>query len=142
MITDAQARATGEGQRAGLALRFELSSGTWSVALERIEHVAGYATLSGVPEGYFLGWLELRGVMVPVFDLNRVLCEVPTPVNFGSRILVLEATEAPSVSHIGLLASHVIDTVSLSEPGAPSLDLDSVLQMLSIMVPPTSVGGL
>ena len=77
--------------RSRVALRFALSSGVWSIPLHRLHHLAGYATLAGEPEDYFRGWLTMRGEQVPVFDLNLVVCDQPTPEHFGSRIMVVNA---------------------------------------------------
>src|SRR5208282_4431354 len=82
---------TAEPVRSDLGLRFTLSSGAWSIPLHRLHHLAGYATLSGRSEDYFLGWLALHGEEVPVFDLNLIVCDQPTPERFGSRIIILRA---------------------------------------------------
>jgi chemotaxis signal transduction protein len=121
--------------RRGLALRFALSSGTWSIPLHRLDHLAGYATLTGEPEDYFLGWLTMRGEQVPVFDLNLVVCDQPTPQHFGSRIMVLNAAPGSAARHIGLLAAGVTDTVSPGEEPVETLDLDSYLPMLYTLIP-------
>src|SRR5208283_2153385 len=101
------------------ALRFALASGAWSIPLSRLHHLAGYAALSGEPEDYFLGWLGMRGEQVPVFDLNLVVCDQPTPQHFGSRIMVLNAGRDAPTPYIGLLAAGVTDTVA---PGATAVE--------------------
>jgi chemotaxis signal transduction protein len=136
--------STGAAPRADGALRLVLSSGVWSVPLRRLHHLAGYATLAGEAEDYFLGWLETRGEPVPVFDLNRVVCDQPTRENFGSRILVLEAAAESPTPYIGLLAGGVTDTIGASEaesgPVAEALDIDSYLPMLYTLIPPPPAG--
>jgi hypothetical protein len=37
-------------------LRFRLQSGAHAIPLERVYRIAGFASLSGVPDEYFLGW--------------------------------------------------------------------------------------
>ncbi len=136
--------STGSPERAGVALRLELASGISSIPLSRLHHLAGYATLTGEADEYFLGWLEMRGEPVPVFDLNRVVCDQPTPPNFGSRILVLKAAAESPQPYIGLLAGGVTDTIDAS--GAASgatvepLDIDSYLPMLYPLIPPLPAG--
>jgi chemotaxis signal transduction protein len=125
----------GKQGESGLALRLALSSGVFSVPLHRLHHLAGYATLTGEPEDYFLGWLMLRGDWVPVFDLNRVACDEPTPEQFGSRILVLRAGAASRTPYIGLLAAQVTDTVSVKSPDIHALELDSYLPILYSLIP-------
>jgi chemotaxis signal transduction protein len=128
--------ATPDAVRSGVALRFALSSGTWSIPLHRLHHLAGYATLTGEPDEYFLGWLAMRGEQVPVFDLNLVVCDQPTPERFGSRIMVLKAAPEAPTAYIGLLAAGVTDTVVLSAGSVERLDLDSYLPMLYTLIPP------
>jgi len=130
-----------------LALRFRLADGLHSIPLHRVHQLTGYATLAGEPEDYFLGWLTLHGDPVPVFDLNRVVCDQPTPENFGSRIIVLEAapgSAADSPTHyLGLLAAGITDTVAPGEHQIEHqiepLNLDSYLPMLYTLIPPLPI---
>ena len=118
-----------------IALRLRLDTGVWSVPLQRVHHLAGYATLGGTREDYFLGWLLFHGRQVPVFDLNMVVCEQPTPENFGSRIVLVDAPESAGFPLIGLLAAGATDTVAANDEAAPLLDLDSYLPMLCTLIP-------
>jgi chemotaxis signal transduction protein len=116
-------------------LRFRLQSGPHSVPLTRVYRVAGFAALTGEAEEYFAGWLRFYGKQTPVFDLNRVLCETPTPEEFGSRIIVVDAAPNAPVPYIGLLAPGVTDTVSDKDADVTPLDLDLYLQMLTNFIP-------
>ena len=141
------APATGQ-TRVGLHLRLglRLQTGLHSIPLERVDHLAGYATLTGQADDYFLGWLTFHGREVPVFDLNRVVCEAPTPEQFGSRIILVRTAGGADGRQIGLLAGGVTDTLSASSPGsiadaaaaeeAQALDLDMYLPMLAMLIPP------
>lgn len=114
-----------------IALRLMLGGTVFLLPLHRVRQLAGYATLEGEPDEYFLGWLTLHGDKVPVFDLNRVVCDEPAPVQVGTRIIVVET---PKAGRIGLLAAGVTDTV---EPdAAEALNLDLYLPMLCSMIPP------
>ncbi len=138
MTTEAHGHSptsTPDAPQSGIALRFALSSGTWSVPLYRLHHLAGYATLIGEAEDYFLGWLAMRGELVPVFDLNLVVCDQPTPERFGSRIMVLRAGPESPTRYIGLLAAGVTDTIALGVASVGPLDLDSYLPMLYTLIP-------
>jgi chemotaxis signal transduction protein len=117
------------------SLRFRLQSGPHALPLRRIYRVAGFASLTGEPDEYFLGWLAFHGRQTPVFDLNRVVCDAPTPEEFGSRIIVVEAGPDASVPYVGLLAAGVTDTCGADDPGVTPLDLDLYLQMLSNFIP-------
>jgi chemotaxis signal transduction protein len=129
MTAETQSVAT--APQSGLGLRIALSSGVVALPLARVHHLAGYASLEGTAEDYFLGWLRLRDAWVPVFDLNRVLCDEPTPERFGTRIVIVTARHAP-VLYIGLLANGVTDTMPV---GDARLDLDGFLPMLYTMIP-------
>jgi chemotaxis signal transduction protein len=121
--------------RSGQALRISLASGSWLIPLNRLHHLAGYATLTGEPADYFLGWLSMRGEQVPVFDLNLVVCEQPTPQNYGSRVLIFKAGAESATPYIGVLAGGVTDTVSASESTLEEFELDSYLPMLYTLIP-------
>ena len=116
-------------------LQFRLQSGPHSIPLGRVYRVAAFAALTGEPEEYFAGWLRFYGRMVPVFDLNRVICEVSTPEEFGSRIMLVEAPPSSPVPYLGLLAPAVTETVTANSPGTTPIDLDLYLQMLSNFIP-------
>jgi chemotaxis signal transduction protein len=118
-----------------LALRFELTSGACSVPLDRVHHLAGYATLAGEPEDYFLGWLRMRGELVPVFDLNRVICDQPTPAHFGSRIMVLNTPAGSPATYLGLLALRITDTMETDSEAVEQFDPESYLPMLYPLIP-------
>ncbi len=123
------------GAQHRIALRLGLHSGPCSITLDRVHHVAGFATLAGQPDDYFLGWLAFHGEQVPVFDLNRVVCDQPTPENFGSRIVLIEADASAPTRYIGLLAAEITDTIASNDPGVTPLNLDGYLPMLYPLVP-------
>jgi chemotaxis signal transduction protein len=118
-----------------LHLRFRLQSGAHAVPLRSVHGVAGYASLVGEPDDYFLGWLRFHGKLMPVFDLNRVVCETPTEATFGSRIIVLECGEGAPAPYIGLLAAGVTDTVAGNDPEVTPLELSGYLDMLYTLIP-------
>jgi chemotaxis signal transduction protein len=124
-----------EAVGSGVGLRFALSCREWSVPLHRLHHLAGYATLTGMPEDYFLGWLAMQGERVPVFDLNRAVCDQATPEHFGSRIMVLRAAPDSPTPYIGLLAAGVTGTISRDATPVEQFDLDSYLPMLYTLIP-------
>jgi chemotaxis signal transduction protein len=116
-------------------LRFRLHSGPHALPLRRVYRVAGFASLAGKPDEYFMGWLTFHGRQTPVFDLNRVVCETPTAEEFGSRIILVEAGPDSPVPYFGLLAAGVTDTCGADDPDVTPLDIDLYLQMLSSLVP-------
>jgi chemotaxis signal transduction protein len=117
------------------SLRFRLQSGPHALPLSRVHRVAGFASLAGEPDEYFVGWLTFQGRQTPVFDLNRVACDAPTPEEFGTRIILVEAGPGAPVPYVGLLAAGVTDTCSADDPAVTPLDIDLYLQMLSNFIP-------
>lgn len=118
-----------------LQLRFRLQDGVHGFPIARVLAVTGYATLAGESDTYFLGWLRFHGTLVPVFDLNRVVFEEPTPQTFGSRIVLVQIEAAPAQTCIGLLAAGVTDTIAGNDPAVLPFDLDLYLQMLVNLIP-------
>jgi chemotaxis signal transduction protein len=118
-----------------IQLRVQLHSGVCSLPLHRVHRLVGYATLTGQPDDYFLGWLTFHGQQVPVFDLNRIVCDQPTAETFGTRIILVETSEKAPTPILGLLAEGVTDTLSPETTFAESIDLDSFLPMLYTLTP-------
>jgi chemotaxis signal transduction protein len=118
-----------------LQLSFRLKSGHHAMPLARAYSIVGYAALTGESDDYFLGWLRFHGEWVPVFDLNRVVCEEPTAETFGTRIILALAGDLSPVRLMGLLAAGVTDTVAAGDTSAVPLNLEDYLPMLVNMVP-------
>ncbi len=120
-------------------LCFRLNNGPHAIPLRRIFRVAAFASLAGQPEEYFLGWLTFQDRQIPVFDLNRVVCDSPTPEEFGSRIILVAAGPDAPVPYVGLLAAGVTDTCAADDPGVTLLDVDLYLQMIVNFIPAVPV---
>ena len=118
-----------------LQLCFRLKSGKHAIPLARAHSIVGYAKLKGESDDYFLGWLCLHGEWVPVFDLNRVVCEEPSPDSFGTRIILVHAGHLAPVRLIGLLAAGVTDTVAVGETNVTQFNLDDCLPLLVNLIP-------
>ncbi len=129
-----------------LLLRLQLlcgaADGFCSIPLQRVHQITGYARLTGEPDDYFLGWLTFHHQPVPVFDLNRIVCDQPTPESFGSRILLLETPPGAPTRLLGLVASGVTDTVEADAADLPPpLELNSYLPMLYTLIPQPPVAA-
>ncbi len=118
-----------------LQLCFRLKNGEHAIPLARAYSIVGYAKLRGESDDYFLGWLYFHGEWVPVFDLNRVVCEQPTPETFGTRIILIRADNIAAVRFIGLLAAGVTNTVAAGDTGVTLFNLDDCLPMLVNLIP-------
>jgi len=91
----------------GSSLLFSLNSEYYRVELSRLKGVVPWATLQPATERGVMGWLNLRGEMVPVVDLNQLLNGSPTVQCLGSRILLLECTSRGKLRTVGALAGEV-----------------------------------
>jgi chemotaxis signal transduction protein len=126
---------TQDPHRPRIGLRILLATGLCSIPLDRVHHLAAYATLTGAPDDYFCGWLDFRGHPTPVFDLNRVVCDQPTLALFSSRIIVMQTPAGTSTPYLGLLAPGITDTIAPDDPAAELLNLDHYLPMLYNLIP-------
>jgi chemotaxis signal transduction protein len=118
-----------------LRLSFRLKSGEHAIPLARVHAIVGYATLRGERDHYFRGWLCFHGEWVPVFDLNCLLCEDPSPETFGTRIILARCDDIAPVRLIGLLAAGVTDTVAAGDTSVALFNLDDYLPVLMNLIP-------
>jgi chemotaxis signal transduction protein len=118
-----------------LQLSFRLKSGKHAIPLARVHTIVGNAKLKGESDDYFRGWLCFHGDWVPVFDLNRVVCEDPSPETFGTRIILARPNDIDPVRLIGLLAAGVTDTVAAGDTSAALFNLDDYLPILTNLIP-------
>ena len=132
------------GTKSQTALRFRLDSGPCSIPLHRVHHLAGYATLTGTPDDYFLGWLTFHGRQIPCLRPQpcclrpayaRAIWQPHHPAPYGSGPLPMRP------NYIGLLAADLTDTVAMNDPEVNPLDLDSYLPMLYTLIPTPPVAA-
>ena len=91
----------------GRSLLFSLSGSYYRVELSRLKGVVAWAELHPSDDRGILGWLNLRGEMVPVVDLNDLIMGAPTEHLLGSRILLLDCVTRGHTRTIGALAGEV-----------------------------------
>ncbi len=79
------------------------------IPLRRLHGIAPWAALEPSDDAEVLGLLHLRGEIVPVVDLQQTVYGTPTPVEMGSRILLLMCARPDGSSRLlGALASDVV----------------------------------
>ena len=96
----------------GRSLLFSLGDGYYRIELSRLKAVVAWADLTPSEDRGVLGWLNLRGEMVPVIDLNELVHGTPTERLLGSRILLLDCTSSGKTRTVGALASKVFAMAS------------------------------
>jgi len=93
--------------RIGRSLLFSLGDGYYRIELSRLKAVVAWADLHPSEDRGVLGWLNLRGEMVPVVDLNDLVMGTPTERRLGSRILLLDCATRGHTRTVGALAGEV-----------------------------------
>jgi len=91
----------------GRSLLFSLGDDYYRVELSRLKGVVAWAELQPTEDRGLLGWLNLRGELVPIVDLNEIIHGTPTPHLLGSRILLLECTSRGKPRTVGAVAGEV-----------------------------------
>jgi len=101
-----------QATRLGRSLLFALGGQPYRVELWHLKGVVAWAKLEPSENRGITGWLNLRGEMVPVVDLNELVHGTPTERLLGSRILLLECTSRGKLRTVGALASEVFAMAS------------------------------
>ena len=96
----------------GRSLLFSLGTDYYRVELSRLKGVVAWAELQPTEDRGLLGWLNLRGEMVPIVDLNEIIHGTPTERLLGSRILLLECTSRSKSRTVGAVAGEVFAMAS------------------------------
>jgi len=145
----AAAPAAAAGQT-GQYLTFVLGAETFAIGIMAIKEIIEYASLTEVPmmPTYVRGVINLRGIIVPIFDLRaRFGMGLTTPTKMHVVIIVATGTRT-----IGLLVDTVSDIISVDpkairpvpEMGLPTDDqfLDGLVALEDRMVTLVSLAGL
>ena len=94
-------------------LQFRVGTSSFGLPVARVGEIIRVVALSPVPSQSpnLLGMVNLRGRMVPVFDLCRALGLGERPVSLRMYIVVTEAAGEP----VGVLVDDVDDVVTVDE---------------------------
>ena len=119
-------------RRIGRSLLFALGGEYYRVELSRLKGVVAWAQLAPSEHRGVEGWLNLRGEMIPIIDLNQLLYGTPTERRLGSRILLLECSSRGQRKTVGAIASEVFamardENSSFAEHFDPCEVLSSIL---------------
>jgi chemotaxis signal transduction protein len=106
------------------------------IPLRRLHGIAPCAALEPSNDAEVLGMLHLRGEIVPVVDLQQTVYGTPTPVEMGSRILLLMCARADGSSRlVGALASDVVAMARDDDDEAQLFDPCELLGSLLTRLP-------
>lgn len=132
-----------EGETAGRkavlhVVRFQLGGQHFAVPLAEVREVQNMPRLTRVPnsEVDVLGLVNLRGSVVPIFDVRRRLSLVPGPPGPRARVLVFEEAE----QSMGVMADAVLGASQLPLPlreppaGSASETIEGVVEVDGVLV--------
>jgi chemotaxis signal transduction protein len=111
-MTAQQSSAVQHTHHTPSSLLFALGEDYYRVELSRLKGVVAWAELQASEHRGVLGWLNLRGELVPVVDLNDLVRGEPTLRTLGARILLLDCVSRGRSRTVGALASEVFAMAS------------------------------
>lgn len=93
-------------------LQFRSGTGTYGLPAERVIQIIRIVALAPVPNAApeLLGLVNLRGRVIPVFDLNRALNGAERPISLRMYVIVTEVEGEP----LGIVVDDVLDVVTVS----------------------------
>jgi chemotaxis-related protein WspB len=106
-----------------LLLLFKIGQGHFAMAASQVRRVIPRVALTGIADApeYTAGQMNYRGAPVPVIDLCRLATGKPAALRISTRIILVDYALAGGRSLIlGLLAEHVVETVTSKQPLLPS----------------------
>lgn len=94
-------------------LAFNLASEEYALDITQISEIIKVRELTDIPRvpDYILGIISLRGVVVPIFDLNKRFRLGETTVTTSSRIVVCQVDELQA----GLLVDSINQVITMNE---------------------------
>ncbi|WP_281889162.1 chemotaxis protein CheW [Paenibacillus sp. YYML68] len=113
------------GKRARHVVTFRLATDTFGVTIASVKEIITLPTLSHVAMSSpsILGMVNLRGSLLPVYDLRRQLCLDCAEPTSASRILILETSR----QDVGVMVDEVRSVVSLAEDDIEPVDQHAAL---------------
>lgn len=102
-------------QRRGKYLTFHLGETEYALEILKVREIIGMMNVTEVartPE-FVRGVMNLRGKIIPVLDLRRVLAMQPVPDDEETRIIVVELTEI----EVGIVVDRVQEVLDVAEEG-------------------------
>lgn len=92
---------------------FKLSNEEYAVDIKYIQEVIRIPRITHIPQmpDYVLGCVNIRGKILPVFDIRQKLCLPIIPINQLTKLLVVRVEE----TQISFIIDEVLDNVKLSD---------------------------
>lgn len=128
-------------------LHFQLASKEYAIAVERVREILRMPALTELPDTSLTrrGLLDLRGQVIPVYDVRPVLGLPPSELRPDQYVLILQQDGAGHAAHAGIVADDVhgvlpildVEAVSMGEAATPVYQAvarhgESLLTVLSV----------
>jgi len=96
-------------------LTFTLDKETYAIEIVKVREVIDYAYVTKVPRMplYLCGVINLRGSVVPVIDLRRILGMESAEKTITTCIIITEVTMEDDMLHVGMLADSVQEVIDV-----------------------------
>ena len=103
------------GGKAAQVLTFVLGNESFGVHILRVQEIRGWSPVTKIPHSpaHVLGVLNLRGSIVPVFDLRRRFELALVEYNALTVIIVVSVHSAEGRREVGLVVDGVSDVVDV-----------------------------
>ena len=94
-------------------LQFRSGPETYGLPAERVVQIIRIVAVTPVPNSApeLLGLVNLRGQVLPVFDLNRALHGVDRPISLRMYVVITEVDGEP----LGIVVDDVLDVVTVPD---------------------------
>ena len=108
---------------------FRLDGATWGVALDDVQEIARMPDVVRVPRSpkSLAGLANLRGTVLPVADLRRLLRFADAPPGAGARVVVLDRGFPVGLMVDGMTSLVSVAADRVEPPGEVAADLDPAL---------------
>lgn len=106
-----------------LLLLFKIGEGHFALAASQAKRVVPLIVLSRIPDApdFVAGLMNYRGTWIPICDLCLLATGKPSSFRISTRIILVDYIHADGRSDIlGLMAEHVVETVTCKLPVLPS----------------------
>ncbi|HEC16546.1 MAG TPA: chemotaxis protein CheW [Sedimenticola sp.] len=103
-------------------LTFSLADEEYGVDILRVQEIRGWETVTRVPNApsYVKGVLNLRGSIVPIFDLRERFNLARQAYTKDTVVVVLRVTAAGGMRIMGVVVDAVSDVLNASDDGITS----------------------
>jgi purine-binding chemotaxis protein CheW len=132
--------STTDGPRVQQILTFLLGQGLYGVNILRVREIRGWTPVTSIPNSpsHMLGVLNLRGSIVPTFDLRMQFSLQQASYTKMSVVVILSIDSSSGRRELGVVVDAVSDVVSVNEAElrpVPQFDMGPDADLILGLVP-------